>query len=189
MRQWFRTLIITLLLCSSLVANATPQHKNYPTKYVPEHNQVIAAYIHQVNPKLHPKVIHQLLLAIDRNHKQYGLPINLQLGLINVESGFDQYAHGPTDDYGFWQVVPKYHEKMIKRMLREGIIKNRNMYDVNTNTAIGGKVLYDCMRANNWIIKSALLCYNGSVFDTKAKYANKVLNQVHSVAVARHATN
>jgi soluble lytic murein transglycosylase-like protein len=161
-----------------IIPNTEPKVKSSDRK-------VVKAYIHKVNPKLSTKLIDKLMLAVDRNVKMYGLPEDLQLGIIALESGFKPYAQGPTGDIGYWQVVPKYHTKMIDRMYRQGIIKNKNMTDTYTNTAIGGKVLYDCLLKNNWYVKPALLCYNGSVNDDEAKYAKLVLKRVNNVVVAK----
>ncbi len=141
--------------------------------------EIIIDYIKSVNSNVSSKVAQNLSDAIIIQKRKYGIPIPLQLGLITVESRFDQYALSSAGALGFWQVVPSWHTDKVKVMLRNDEIVSKNLYDPLTNSTLGAKILSDCMKSNRHNIERSLLCYNGSQHDRRREYAKRVLEATY----------
>jgi hypothetical protein len=125
-------------------------------------------YIHSKNPNLDDDTKSALAKTIVDESISKKISLELILGLVYVESKFDQYAVSSSGALGFFQVKPGVHRDKIAMQ------DNRDLYDPVTNTKIGLKVLGDCMRIHSGIRKS-LSCYNGSGNDESESYANKVI--------------
>lgn len=142
---------------------------------VPTQRDLMVAYMRQQNRKLPLKVAYKLADGIIANHEEYGLPINVQLGLVKKESRFVQFAKGKQGDTGFFQVVVPMHNKTMYALYRVKKIYNTNIWDPYTNARVGGEVFHICMDQNKGDIQKSLLCYNGSTNDKHRKYAKSVL--------------
>ncbi len=132
-------------------------------------------YMQNINPDLDKKVAYKLADTIIDNENEYGLPIKLQLGLIDVESKFKQYALSKTGALGFWQIIPSWHTDKVYAMLDSGEIDTKNLYDAQTNSKLGAKILSDCLKKYNGNIKRGLQCFNGTQNDIDMTYSSLVL--------------
>lgn len=147
----------TLVLNHPIVIEATE----------PIENKVVR-YIKSVNSKLDDNTAFKLADAVIIESNQRGIPLKLILGLITVESKFDQYAISNAGALGFWQVMPKWHYDKI------ATLDNRNIYDPVSNTKLGAQILNDCLSKHR-SVPMALQCYNGNQRDPKRSYSRKVL--------------
>lgn len=96
----------------------------------------------------------QLLKAVHREAKRAELKPDLVLALIEVESGFDNYAISRVGAQGLMQVMP-FWKKEIGR-------PDDNLTDINTNLRYGCRILQFYLKKEdgNWMY--ALARYNGS---------------------------
>ncbi len=141
--------------------------------------EIIIDYIKSVNSNISTNIAENLSSAIIVQKRKYGIPIPLQLGLITVESRFDQYALSSSGALGFWQVMPSWHIDKVRTMMHNNEIVSRNLYDPLTNSSLGAKILSDCMKWNHHNLEKSLLCYNGSQHDRKRLYARKVIEATY----------
>lgn len=125
-------------------------------------------YIRGVNPNIESSVLRTLSTSIVYESVKHDIPLNLILAVIKTESHFKQYAISHAGAMGFWQVLPRAHYDKIAKL------ENKNLYDPITNSALGAKILKDCIKRFK-SVESGLLCYNGSNFDETKVYSNKVL--------------
>ncbi len=128
-------------------------------------------YIIKSNPRLSREVAEELAHSMIVASQENRIPINLMIGLMKVESGFDQYAISNAGALGFMQVMPRWHYDKI------GKAEDKNIYSPATNVKVGSTVLRDCMNKFKQV-DNALQCYNGSNNDPTKKYANKVFGAV-----------
>jgi len=123
------------------------------------------------NSNMEYTTAHKLAHSILLNSEAHNIPVNLVLGVIKVESNFKQYAISNAGALGFMQVMPRWHYDKIAKM------EDKNIYSPHTNTALGTKILHDCLKKHK-SVKMALQCYNGNQSDETMTYANKVLKAV-----------
>jgi hypothetical protein len=93
------------------------------------------------------------------------LDVQLILGLIEVESGFHQYAVSGVGAKGLMQVMP-FWQKYIGK-------PEHNLFDVRTNLRYGCTILRQYKNLENSNIRNALARYNGSLGSDK--YPNAVI--------------
>lgn len=136
----------------------------------------VVKYIKEVNPKLDEKTTTHLAEAVVTESSKRDIPVRLMLGLITVESRFDQYAVSNAGALGFWQVIPKWHYDKIAKL------DNRNVYDAKSNTKLGAEILERCLDKHN-NVEMALQCYNGNQGDKTKTYSKKVLTAAGLVRV------
>ena len=107
----------------------------------------------------------RLLIQIQYEAARADLNPQLILGLIEVESGFRQYAISHVGAKGLMQVMP-FWQRYIGN-------ETHNLFDVRTNLRYGCTILrhYNNLENNN--ITRALARYNGSLGSNK--YPNAVL--------------
>ena len=137
----------------------------------------IIDYIKIQNKELSTITVKKIAENVIKQHKEQKLPIGLMLGLIKVESSFKQHAKSVVGAVGFWQVMPNIHHDKVVAYMASGKIKTADLYDVDTNSTIGGRILKDCLNKHK-NVKMSLLCYNGSQDDVEQTYANKVLKSI-----------
>ena len=115
---------------------------------------LIAAYLNR--PEL-------LVCAVVREAERQGLDPIVVCSLVEVESGFNPRAKGSGGDYGLFQIHPRWHGAIYKR--------------VGDNVAKGCQILRTELNRCNGKIDKALGRYNaGSNRRLGAKYASKVLS-------------
>ena len=115
-----------------------------------------------------PKQRLMLLKKIHRAARQAELNPDLVLGLIQIESAFNQYAISRVGAQGLMQVMP-FWKREIGR-------ENDNLTDVDTNLSYGCRILQFYMQKEQHKggLKMALARYHGSY--PKTYYSEKVMN-------------
>ena len=112
---------------------------------------------------------------------QSSLKVDLLVGLVAVESGFNPRAMSPSGAKGLTQVVPRWHKAKIR---------GRNLHDPKVAIEVGAKVLRDCMDKGKTTAR-ALACYSGYTGTAVAKYKADVFAKIKNfnnyVDVARIA--
>lgn len=107
----------------------------------------------------------RLLTYIQYEATRADLDAQLVLGLIQVESGFRQYAVSGVGAKGLMQVMP-FWQKYIGK-------EHHNLFDVRTNLRYGCTILRQYNNLENGNIRNALARYNGSLGSDK--YPNAVI--------------
>lgn len=95
---------------------------------------------------------------------QSGLPPELVLAVIQVESGFDRYAVSRVGAQGYMQVMP-FWKREIGR-------PQDNLIDAQTNLSYGCRILEYYLKRENGDLHRALAAYNGS--SGSPRYSSKV---------------
>lgn len=95
---------------------------------------------------------------------------DLALALIQVESGFNQFAISSAGAEGYMQIMPFWARRANKRPV--------NLFDVRTNLRVGCTILryYLDRTHNDWV--RALALYNGSA--SRANYPYEVLKALNT---------
>ncbi len=107
----------------------------------------------------------RLLTYIQYESTRADLDTQLILGLIEVESGFRQYAVSGVGAKGLMQVMP-FWQKYIGK-------ENHNLFDIRTNLRYGCTILRQYNNMENGNTRNALARYNGSLGSDK--YPNAVI--------------
>lgn len=137
---------------------------------LPEHHkQKFSIWFGKVEPKLHKRITQQLtrkelLESIYYESIRASLDPNMVLGLIQVESGFRQYAMSPVGARGLMQVMPfwtKYLGARIKTTLQDTTSSNQ-LFKIKVNLRYGCTILQQYINMENGNLFLALGRYNGS---------------------------
>jgi soluble lytic murein transglycosylase-like protein len=161
---------------STLLQNASTALKSTTELMMPLTTQDrMVKYMQSVNATMPSDLAYKLADAILVQKTKYNLSIDLQLGLIAVESRFDQYAISGAGALGFYQVMPSQHANKVIDMMKHTQINTKDVYDPLTNASIGGAVLHNCLHKKKNNMSHALSCYNG-VSDKNTKYSKLVLS-------------
>lgn len=107
----------------------------------------------------------RLLVNIQYESTRAGLDTQMVLGLIEVESGFRQYAISAAGARGLMQVMP-FWQKYIG-------LPEHNLFDVRTNLRYGCTILRHYLNMENGNIHRALARFNGSL--GRNDYPNAVI--------------
>lgn len=134
----------------------------------------IANYAMKNNRKMKFPVALKLARAIIKESETLEVPHHIIIGIIKVESGFNQFAIGQAGEVGLMQIMPDIHNDKIKHLKKINRLKTVDLYDVKFNTKLGGLVLGECFKKYEGDVQMSLKCYNGSVKDRKNIYPNKV---------------
>ena len=110
----------------------------------------------------------ELLMLVHREAKRAGLPPELILAVIDVESNFDRYAISVAGAIGLMQIMPFWLDEIGR--------PDDNLLHVNTNLRYGCTILKFYLDKENGDLRRALGRYNGSL--GKRKYPNKVINKL-----------
>lgn len=105
-----------------------------------------------------------ILRAAHREAAKAGLPIDLVMGVMHVESLFQRFAISVVGAQGLMQIMP-FWKKEIGR-------PQDNLMDIDTNLRYGCTILSYYLKKSKNNISEALARYNGSY--GKMKYPNKV---------------
>jgi len=99
------------------------------------------------------------LEAVINNCENFGIPIPIALGLIDVESDFNTTAVSSSGCYGLMQLHPKYFDTSTstQQQIHDGFEYLSSHYK----------------KYEDWI--SALNCYNAGHYTGDTKYPNKVM--------------
>ncbi|ASK26553.1 lytic transglycosylase domain-containing protein [Neisseria chenwenguii] len=107
----------------------------------------------------------RLLTNIQYEASRAGLDPQVILGLIEVESGFRQYAISSVGARGLMQVMPFWKNYIGK--------PTHNLFDIRTNLRYGCTILRHYNNLENGNLRRALARFNGSLGSDK--YPNAVL--------------
>ncbi len=86
---------------------------------------------------------------------QFGLPPELVLAVIDVESNFDRFAISYAGALGLMQVMPFWRDEIGR--------PEDNLHDVRTNILYGCRILAYYLEKENGDRRAALARYNGSL--------------------------
>ena len=136
----------------------------------------VANYIHKKNNKLSPTITAELATSVVKESEKRRIPIKLLLGVIEVESQFQQFAISETGAQGFMQIIARWHVDKIRNSV------SKNLYAPAVNVAVGAETLRDCIDLHK-STEMALLCYSGSQHDATRDYSKKVLKAAQLVSL------
>jgi len=169
---WLALLTLVVIVMFGVLIHKLSNQPEIPMHIADTTEDRVYVYIKKQNNKLDDNTVYEFANAIVRESSNHQIPVNLMLGLIKTESHFRQYEISVAGAMGFWQVLPRHHLDKIKKL------QNRNLYDPNSNTILGAKILKDCLKKYKRSLENGLGCYNGTAHDTTHKYAKKVLKNV-----------
>jgi soluble lytic murein transglycosylase-like protein len=114
---------------------------------------------------------------VEKASLKYGIPKEILMAIISVESGFNPRAYNKnkdgTEDRGLMQVNYQHNLSLMKEY---GITDPEQLYDPELNIEIGARILYEnYKRFGNWVM--AIKAYNGLKADNW-DYVRKVLSKV-----------
>lgn len=114
---------------------------------------------------------------VEKASLKYGIPKEILMAIISVESGFNPRAYNRnkdgTEDRGLMQVNYQHNLSLMKEY---GITDPEQLYDPELNIEIGARILYEnYKRFGNWVM--AIKAYNGLKADNW-DYVRKVLSKV-----------
>lgn len=180
-----RKAIIAVFVLGSIlevnyIANATynPTTTDLPAKFATVESAVLS-YVKTANPDLSRTEANQIAVATVKWSKEFKVDVSLILALSKVESGFKKYSISNAGALGITQVIPRYH--LQKLLTAKEKLPTPELFDINTNLFLGTWVLRDCLNQFK-LIKSALLCYNGSLSMPNG-YDEKVLATKRNIDV------
>lgn len=104
-------------------------------------------------PDVHRRL--KLLRLVHAEATRAGLPPNLVLAVIQVESAFQRYALSPAGARGLMQVMPFWVEEIGH--------PNDNLFNMQTNLRYGCTILEFYLNKENGNLTRALARYNGSL--------------------------
>jgi len=110
----------------------------------------------------------EILTLVHMEAARVGLPPELILAVIEVESNFDRYAVSVAGALGLMQVMPFWKEEIGR--------PGDNLLHTNTNLRYGCTILKHYYEKENGDLQRALGRYNGSL--GKRKYPNKVIDKL-----------
>jgi len=165
-RKWTLTLLIisvfSIFTIPAIIPNTQAVQPETVQPSVPTLEDKIVKYMRGINHKLDEDTAYKLAAAIVTESDQYHIPINIQLGIIAVESRFDQFAISNHGALGFYQIMPTVHNDKVIDLYDDGTIDTKNIYDPMTQAVLGNGILHDCLRSHRQNMTRALQCYNGS---------------------------
>jgi len=107
--------------------------------------EIITKYIKSVNIKSYPKQRDLIADALVNNAKEFGIPVEVLLAMIKVESDFRVGVVSKSGAIGLTQVLPKvwlYDKSNKANLVVNGIIKKeRELYDPAKNIEAGAYIL------------------------------------------------
>ncbi|MDJ0758090.1 MAG: transglycosylase SLT domain-containing protein [Woeseiaceae bacterium] len=110
----------------------------------------------------------ELLMLVHKEANRAGLPPELVLAVIDVESNFDRYAISVAGAIGLMQIMPFWLDEIGR--------PNDNLLHVHTNLRYGCTILKHYLDKESGDLRRALGRYNGSL--GKRKYPNKVIDRL-----------
>ncbi|MEM6484640.1 MAG: transglycosylase SLT domain-containing protein [Pseudomonadota bacterium] len=118
----------------------------------------LASFVPDIDARL--TLLRQIHAAAARS----GLPAELVLAVIEVESTFDRFAVSRAGAQGLMQVMPFWREEIGR--------PGDNLTDNETNLSYGCRILQFYLQRENGALHRALAAYNGS--SGSRRYSNKV---------------
>lgn len=158
------------LLIGMLTILPAPAHEEFkPAKLVPRlsladaHKKpILSAYL--ANKYKRPlSQTEKIVRAAFREGRELGLPPELILGIIAKESSFQPTAESGYGAKGLMQVVPRFHEKLLKTY------SAGNPFHVEGNIKVGSRILKQYMVSAGGDLRKALARYSGGSSNYHAK--------------------
>jgi soluble lytic murein transglycosylase-like protein len=117
-----------------------------------------------------------VLALVEKASLKYGIPKEILMAIISVESGFNPRAYNKnkdgTEDRGLMQVNYQHNLGLMKEY---GITDPEQLYNPELNIEVGARILYEnYKRFGNWVM--AIKAYNGLKADNW-DYVRRVLNK------------
>ena len=109
-----------------------------------------------------------ILTLVHHEAKRVGLPPELILAVIEVESNFDRYAISVAGAIGLMQIMPFWLDEIGR--------PNDNLLHIDTNLRYGCTILRFYYDKEDGDLRRALGRYNGSL--GRRKYPNKVIDKL-----------
>lgn len=119
-------------------------------------------------PDPHERI--EILTHAHREATRAGLPPELVLSVIDIESAFDRFAISSVGARGLMQVMPFWLEELDR--------PNDNLFDIETNLRMGCTILRYYLDMENDRFGPALARYNGST--GKTWYPDRVMTRLNS---------
>ena len=110
----------------------------------------------------------EILTLVHHEASRAGLPPELVLAVIEVESNFDRYAISVAGALGLMQVMPFWLDEIGR--------PDDNLLHIDTNLRYGCTILKFYLDKEKGDLRRALGRYNGSL--GKRKYPNKVIDKL-----------
>ncbi len=110
----------------------------------------------------------EILTRVHYEASRVGLPPELILAIIEVESNFDRYAISVAGAIGLMQIMPFWLDEIGR--------PDDNLLHIDTNLRYGCTILKFYLDKENGDLRRALGRYNGSL--GKRKYPNKVVDKL-----------
>jgi len=111
----------------------------------------------------------ELLETVHREARRAGLPPELVLAVIDVESDFQRYAISPSGARGLMQIMPFWLERIGR--------PDADLFDMQTNLRFGCTILRYYLVQSDGDLTEALARYNGSYGE--AWYPRRVIDRLH----------
>ena len=143
-------------LASSVIVQPTEQEKQ-------------EEYILSSNLKVSKADAKEIVAAIHKWAIIFKLDPKLMLAIARQESNFNKYAISTSGAYGIMQVIPVWHKQKV--VDAHALLGNPEIFNINTNIYLGGRVLLDCTKKQKTTTK-VLECYYGK---PNTGYADQVL--------------
>ena len=129
----------------------------------------IVSYILNKYKRVSKQDARQIVDEAYNNALNHNLDVTLLLGLIEKESSFQKNIVSNMNAQGLMQVVPKYHQQKIKKVVNKN---GGNLKTIENNVEIGTAILKKEINKYNSIPR-ALQAYNGNHKGTT--YSKQVL--------------
>lgn len=118
-----------------------------------------------------PAMVSQIVEEATTHARAKGIDPLLFLAVISVESSFNPNAVSSAGAIGLSQVIPRFHPEKIQAVRKAG----KSPTDIRENIRMGVDILAEYRKWHKGDMRLALLRYNGSLKDPRARYANKVM--------------
>lgn len=112
-----------------------------------------------------------ILKAVHRHATRAGVPPELVLAVIDVESNFDRFAISSATALGLMQVMPFWVPEL-------GYRDKNQLFDIETNVLLGCRILKFYLDVEGGDLVRGLARYNGSV--GKRWYADRVIERLRT---------
>jgi len=129
----------------------------------------LKAYIEDTVDNLSLNAIELVSKAITGYHREFGIPISILVGMIEVESMFNTTAYNKSGARGLMQVILRYHEETLNGVVKIG----KELHDPSIGIRAGITVLNNYLSIEENNLEKALHRYNG-LNGEKGVYSSKV---------------
>jgi soluble lytic murein transglycosylase len=116
--------------------------------------------------------------AVVKYSERYGVPTNLILATMTVESAFDPTAVSPVGAMGLLQVMPRTADEIAKELR----VEEFNLTNIDTNIRFGTYYLHKMLKTFDGDTEKAIRAYNtGADNVSKERYLDETIAYHKSV--------